>query len=63
MNAGVAMCFRNRTLLNIPDTRRSPFFKADSRGEVPRSVMFVPMFAQNELLGVMQVHRSQSVRV
>ena len=62
MNAGVAMCFRNRTLLNIPDTRRSPFFKADSRGEVPRSVMFVPMFAQNELLGVMQVHRSQSVR-
>ena len=62
MNAGVAMCFRNRTLLNIPDTRRSPFFKADSRGEVPRSVMFVPMFAQNELLGVMQVHRSESVR-
>ena len=56
------MCFRNRTLLNIPDTRRSPFFKADSRGEVPRSVMFVPMFAQNELLGVMQVHRSESVR-
>ena len=62
LNAGVAMCFRNRTLLNIPDTRRSPFFKADSRGEVPRSVMFVPMFAQNELLGVMQVHRSESVR-
>ena len=24
--------------------------------------MFVPMFAQNELLGVMQVHRSESVR-
>ena len=62
MNAGAAMCFRNRTLLNIPDTRRSPFFKADNRGEVPRSVMFVPMFAQNELLGVMQVHRSESVR-
>ena len=62
LNAGVAMCFRNRTLLNIPDTRRSPFFKADSRGEVPRSVMFVPMFAQNELLGVMQVHRTESVR-
>jgi len=62
MSAGVAMCFRNRTLLNIPDTRRSPFFKTDSRGEVPRSVMFVPMFAQNELLGVMQVHRSESVR-
>jgi GAF domain-containing protein/ActR/RegA family two-component response regulator len=62
MNAGVAMCFRNRTLLNIPDTRRSPFFKADSRGEVPRSVMFVPMFAQNELLGVMQVHRTKTVR-
>jgi GAF domain-containing protein/CheY-like chemotaxis protein len=62
MNAGVAMCFRNRTLLNIPDTRRSPFFKADPRSDVPRSVMFVPMFAQNELLGVLQVHRSESVR-
>jgi signal transduction histidine kinase/CheY-like chemotaxis protein len=62
MNAGAAMCFRNRTLLNIPDTRRSPFFKADSRADAPRSVMFVPMFAQNELLGVMQVHRSKSVR-
>jgi signal transduction histidine kinase/CheY-like chemotaxis protein len=56
------MCFRNRTLLNIPDTRRSPFFKADNRGEVPRSVMFVPMFAQNELLGVMQVHHTKTVR-
>ena len=62
MNAGVAMCFRNRTLLNIPDTRRSPFFKADPRSDVPRSVMFVPMFAQNELLGVLQVHRSDTVR-
>lgn len=62
MSAGVAMCFRNRTLLNIPDTRRSPFFKADARSGVPRSVMFVPMFAQTELLGVLQVHRRETLR-
>lgn len=62
LNAGVAMCFRNRTLLHIPDTRRSPFFKNERRADLPRSVMFVPMFAQNELLGVMQVHRADTVR-
>lgn len=52
---GIALCLRNRTLLTVPDTRRSPFFKADGDGDVPRSVMFVPMFAQHELLGVMEV--------
>lgn len=62
MNAGVVTCFRNRTLINVPDTWRSQLFQSDSRSELPRSVMFVPMFAQSELLGVMRLHRNDSVR-
>ena len=53
--SGLALCVRNRALIPIPDTRRSPFFKDDSRSGSPRSVMFVPMLAQSELLGVMQL--------
>jgi len=53
--SGLALCFRNRTLIPIPDTRRSPFFKNEDRPGWPRSVMFVPMFAQLELLGVLQL--------
>src|SRR5262249_42324548 len=53
--SALALCFRNRTLVAIPDTRRSPFFKNGERLSGPRSVMFVPMFAQNELWGVLQL--------
>jgi len=57
------VCFRNRTLLNIPDTRRSPFINKTARTvELSRSVLFVPMFAQNELLGVLEVGHSGGVR-
>jgi signal transduction histidine kinase len=61
--AAACVCFRNRALLNIPDTRRSPFIAKSARTtELSRSVMFVPMFAQNELLGVLQVDHSGSIR-
>lgn len=53
--SGLALCFRNRTLIAIPDTRRSPFFKDEDRPGWPRSLLFVPMFAQSELLGVLQL--------
>jgi signal transduction histidine kinase/CheY-like chemotaxis protein len=53
MGAALALCFRNRTLIAIPDTRRSPFFKNEDRQIWARSVMSVPMFAQSELLGVL----------
>jgi signal transduction histidine kinase/CheY-like chemotaxis protein len=59
---GAALCYRNRTLLNVPDTRRSPFFKAGSKTELPRSVMFVPMFAQNDLMGVLEVDHAEGIR-
>jgi signal transduction histidine kinase/CheY-like chemotaxis protein len=56
--SGLALCVRNRTLIPIPDTRRSPFFKDENRPGSPRSVMFVPMLAQTELLGVLQLEYS-----
>jgi signal transduction histidine kinase/CheY-like chemotaxis protein len=54
--AGAAVvCFRNRTLLNVPDVRRSPFVKNEAKYDLPRSAMFVPLFAQHEILGVLEV--------
>jgi C4-dicarboxylate-specific signal transduction histidine kinase/ActR/RegA family two-component response regulator len=58
---GAALCYRNRTLLNIPDTRRSPFFKASSKADLPRSVMFVPMMAQSEAMGVLELYNADRV--
>ncbi len=58
---GASLAFRNRALLNIPDTRRSPFFKAGAK-DLPRSVMFVPMFAQTEVMGVMEVAHGEGIR-
>jgi GAF domain-containing protein len=52
---GAVSCFRNRTLLNIPDVRRSPLVNAGWEPGVPRSMMFVPLLAHRELLGVLEV--------
>jgi signal transduction histidine kinase/CheY-like chemotaxis protein len=56
--SGVAACFRSHTLLSIPDTRRSPHFRREESAASPRSVLFVPMFAQAELMGVLEIHHS-----
>ena len=61
MAAGIAACFRNRTLIAVPDTRRSPFFRKEHAATTPRSVLFVPMFAQSELLGVIELHHSENI--
>jgi C4-dicarboxylate-specific signal transduction histidine kinase/CheY-like chemotaxis protein len=58
--AGAAICFRNRSLLNIPDVRRSPLIKAGRRDDLPRSLMFVPMFAQTDLVGVIEAGNAES---
>jgi CheY-like chemotaxis protein len=58
---GAAACFRNQALLTIPDTRRSPFFPDGRPGEQPRSVMFVPMFAEADLLGVLEAYNNGSI--
>ena len=53
---GPAVSFRNQALLTIPDTRRSPFFPDGRGGRQPGSVMFVPMFAESEILGVLEMY-------
>lgn len=50
---GASMCFRNRALLAIGDTRRSGAIRAAPQGEAPRAAMFVPMFTRGETAGVL----------
>jgi signal transduction histidine kinase len=52
---GAAGCFRNRTLLNIPDVRRSPLVSDGWKPGAPHSMMFVPLMAQRDLLGVLEI--------
>ncbi|HTC35449.1 MAG TPA: GAF domain-containing protein [Bryobacteraceae bacterium] len=58
MASGVAACFRGHTMLAVPDTRRSPHFRREEAAVSPRSVLFVPMFAQAELMGVLAIRHS-----
>lgn len=58
MASGVAACFRSHALLAIPDTRRSPHFRREDAALSPRSVLLVPMFAQAELMGVLEIHHA-----
>jgi signal transduction histidine kinase len=60
--AGVAACFRNRTLLTIRDTRRGPFTTVGQEAELARSEMYVPMFSENEPVGVLEIDYSTAVR-
>jgi len=59
-NAAV-VCFRNRTLLSIPDVRRNPLVKVGPKMSLPRSALFVPLLSQQETLGVLQVENSRRV--
>ena len=51
----LVICFRNRTLLSIPDVRRSPFVKTGIERNPLRSTMVLPLFAQNDVVGVLEV--------
>ncbi|HML16597.1 MAG TPA: GAF domain-containing protein, partial [Bryobacteraceae bacterium] len=51
---GAVVCFRNRTLLNVPDLRRSPFAEAEGESQ-PRSAMFLPLLSQSDVTGVLEV--------
>ncbi len=53
---GPAVSFRNQALLTIPNTKSSPFFPDGRPGRTPSSVMFVPLFAEQEALGVLEVY-------
>jgi signal transduction histidine kinase len=58
MAAGIAACFRNHSMIAVPDVRRSPLFKKEDTVLAPRSVLLVPMFAQSEVMGVLEIHHS-----
>lgn len=58
---GAALCFRNRTLIAIPDTRRNAFVQAESGADTPRAVMFVPTFAHGEPIGVLVLEDNRNV--
>ena len=61
--AGAVACFHYRTLLVIPDIDRSPFPIAGNPGErTPKSLLFVPMQAQNEVVGVLELDQDDRVR-
>ena len=61
--AGAVACFHYRTLLVIPDIGRSPFPIAGKEGDVtPKSLLFVPMLAQNEVIGVLELDQDDRVR-
>lgn len=59
--AAVASCFHKRTLVAIPDTRRSASFRTDPGVAAPRSLLLVPMLAQNDVVGVLVLDHSDRV--
>jgi CheY-like chemotaxis protein len=61
--AGAVACFHYRTLLVIPDIGRSPFPVAAKNGDrSPKSLLFVPMIAQSEVIGVLELDQDDRMR-
>ena len=61
--AGAVACFHYRTLLVIPDIARSPFPIAGKKGDrAPKSLLFVPMLAQSEVMGVLELDQDDRAR-
>jgi signal transduction histidine kinase len=58
--SAIAECHRSRTLVAIPDTRRSPFFHGHEGDGIPRSLLLIPMLAQSELVGVLELSDSRT---
>jgi signal transduction histidine kinase len=56
LSDAVTTCYRNRTLLMVPDTRNNSLVK-NSVEVLPRSVLLVPLISHEEALGVMQIDR------
>jgi GAF domain-containing protein/CheY-like chemotaxis protein len=61
--AGAVACFHYRTLLVIPDIGRSPFPMAAKEGAgSPKSLLFVPMLSQSEVIGVLELDQDDRLR-
>jgi C4-dicarboxylate-specific signal transduction histidine kinase len=52
IDAAVALCYRNRTPLYVPDLRKSSLFLGERPGNLPFAIALLPMFAKEELVGV-----------
>ena len=58
--AGAVACYHYRTLLAIPDIDRSPFPISRGGGEqAPKSLLFVPMLAQGEVVGILELDHAE----
>jgi signal transduction histidine kinase/CheY-like chemotaxis protein len=62
IEAGAVSCFRNRALLSVQDRSRSPFAPEPGERKEPRSMLLIPMFAQGESMGVLQLGHDTAVR-
>jgi signal transduction histidine kinase len=62
--AGAVACFHYRTLLVIPDIARSPFPMAPEGMQPggPKSLLLVPMMAQGEVIGVLELDQDDRAR-
>ncbi len=60
--SGAVACFHYRTLLVIPDLDRSPFPAGKGAGPLPKSLLFAPMMAQGEVIGVLELDQNDRVR-
>jgi CheY-like chemotaxis protein len=61
--SGAVACFQFRSGLSVPDAAESPFEASkDAQGRPPRSLLFVPMLAQGEAVGVLKLGRHERTR-
>ncbi|MCS7314115.1 MAG: GAF domain-containing protein [Bryobacterales bacterium] len=58
----VSACFRNQTLLAVPDARRSPFLEHPAEADRVRALLLAPMMAQTEVRGVLEIHDARRKR-
>jgi len=57
--AGAVKCFQTKALINIPDVRRNPLVNAGWKPGMSRSVIFAPLLAQQDVLGIVEVGSSR----
>jgi CheY-like chemotaxis protein len=56
-------CFHFNTALAVPDPGRSPFTVGEfANARIPKALLFVPMFAQGQVVGVLELDRHDGAR-
>jgi len=58
---GIVKCFAARAAVHIPDVRRNPLVSAGWQPGVARSVLFVPLLAQQDRIGVLEVSSTKHI--